>query len=591
MTGIYKRLLSSPALLWGIFFLGSFFFFEWNYRYWYRFMEQYSLFLYTEAYFTGLWKQPGGFNAYLTAFVNQFFLLPYAAPLCIASLLTLMSLLFALLLKRSLRTPALPAPFLSLCPAFLFWLYPVESVAFILTIVAGLAAACLYTCVEKPSRRYLAGAILVTLLYPLATPAHLLAAAGMCLYEWMDTGDRKGRRAALCLCAWACVLPLPAMRMLYVVPMREAFLGKHLFHPEYPLPASLWYTGCAFLLAAGAMYGLRRRPFPFPEKVRGALSPLLAVLVSVPATVYGGHPLEQAYHYDWLARRQDWEAIVRDVSKHPVRDKDALVYANLAYACTGRFNEALLRLPQIGEEGFIPSDPKTRLGLIEAAEVSWYLHHTAAAQRFAFVGVLSSERNIQPRLMQRLVETFLVNEEYKAAEKYIRILEKSAFYRRGARELGSLIHPGTSPEADRIRERRRLNPVTDNPYDPTKSFPSALAFLIDDHPDNMAAFEYGMGYLLLYKELGAFMHYMEALKERGEKLPVVYQEAICIYYTVAENNPEAFRSYAIDPEVYRRYQGYLQQMKTLSPALLKRQYGDTYYYYAQFVQPPKKPAL
>ncbi|MDR1937161.1 MAG: DUF6057 family protein, partial [Tannerellaceae bacterium] len=404
-------------------------------------------------------------------------------------------------------------------------------------------------------------------------------------------GVKKGFLPALGLLAWALVLPLLAMRTLYVVPMREAFLGKHLFHPEYPIPASFWYIWCSFPLVAGVVYGLSRRKASFgKERVNRAIRVAILAVAAGLAIFYGGHPLEQAYRYDWLARRQQWQAIVEHAAKHPVKDKDALIYANLAHAYTGTFNEALLRLPQIGEDGFIPYDPKTRLGLIEASEVSWLLNHTNSAQRFAFVGVLSSERNVQPRLMHRLVETYLVNEEYKAAEKYIRILEKTTFYRAGVKELSPLLTPETAENTSWIAGRRRLNPVTDNPYDLAKSLPNALAFLIDDHPGNKPAFEYGMGYLLLYKDLGAFMHYMERLKEKGEPLPVLYQEAICLFYSAVQNNPEAFSSYAISPAVYRRFRGYLQQVRGLSPALLARQYGDTYYYYAQFVQPPNKPA-
>lgn len=42
--------------------------------------------------------------------------------------------------------------------------------------------------------------------------------------------------------------------------------------------------------------------------------------------------------------------------------------------------------PQIGEGGFIPHDPKSRMGLIEASEVAWQVGQVNAAQRFAFVG-------------------------------------------------------------------------------------------------------------------------------------------------------------------------------------------------------------
>ena len=67
-------------------------------------------------------------------------------------------------------------------------------------------------------------------------------------------------------------------------------------------------------------------------------------------------------------------------------------------------------------------------------------------------------------------------------------------------------------------------PITDNPLDLTLIFPNALAFLIDDHADNRPAFEYGMGYLLVYKDLMTFMHYMELMKERGaESLPAIHE--------------------------------------------------------------------
>ncbi|MDR1938018.1 MAG: DUF6057 family protein, partial [Tannerellaceae bacterium] len=220
-----KRLLTHTHLLRGLFFLGSFLFFELNYRYWYRFMEQYSLFLHTEDYFLGLLKQPGGFNEYLTAFITQFFILPYAAPLSISLLLTLISILFAKTLSH-FQLSTFNFQLFTLFPAFLFWLFPVESIASILAALTGVAAVAGYVSVEKPLPRYPAGFVLITLTYFLSAPAHLLAAAGMLVGDWGKPGVKKGFLPALGLLAWALVLPLLAMRTLYVVPMREAFLGK-----------------------------------------------------------------------------------------------------------------------------------------------------------------------------------------------------------------------------------------------------------------------------------------------------------------------------------------------------------------------------
>ncbi|GHV03576.1 hypothetical protein FACS189416_0150 [Bacteroidia bacterium] len=587
-----KGLLTYKNLIFLLFFVGSFLFFEVNYRYWYRFMEQYSLFLNTDAYFSDLLKQVGGFNEYLTTFITQFFVLPFVPSVTIALLLTLISIVFAAYLHKIFQFSTLNFQLLILLPAFLFWLFPVESIASILAVLTGLAAVLGYASIKKPLVRYVAGVLLITVTYLLSAPAYLPAALLMTIYECCTTTKKgSGYTVSLGLLAWALVLPLVAMRTCYVIPMREAYFSRHLFHPEYALPASFWYIGCSFPMLSIGVWLLRNcRPLFRNEKLGRIASVSFLTVVTVCIIYFGKHPLEQVYHYDWLARNQQWDIICEHVDKHPVKDKDALVYANLAYAHTGRFNEALLRLPQIGDEGFIPHDPVTRLGLIEASEVAWLLNHTNSAQRFAFVGVLSSQRNVQPRLMKRLVETYLVNEEYKAAEKYMRILEKTTFYKAGVSKWYKLLNPETAAATPWIAEKRSLNPVTDNPYDLTKTLPDALAFLIDDHSDNKTAFEYGMGYLLLYKNLGAFIHYMEQLKETGQPLSVLYQEAICLYYNAVENNPEVFHSYPISSAVYSRFSGYLQQVRTLSPALLAQQYGDTYYYYAQFVQPPKMPS-
>ncbi|MDR0429048.1 MAG: DUF6057 family protein [Tannerellaceae bacterium] len=582
-----RRLLTGNGWLLLFFAVGCFLFFELNYRYWYRFMEQYSLFLLTGDYFIGLLRQPGGVTEYITSFVTQFFCFPFFAAVFLALFLSGIGGLFGLFLRRcGIQVPVVVA----VLPVFLFWLYPVESVASVLAVFFGVLSAVVYSYCGRWAPRCVVGVLIVLVVYLVAAPAHLLAAVLIGVYEFCV--GRSGRRFGVVagMLTWAVVLPVIAMRTIYVIPVREAFFSKHLYHPEYPLPASFWYIWCSFPLMALAAYALRKRGRLFKkEGVDFVVLLLLLLIVMGGFIVYKRHPLEQAYRYDWYARQQQWDRIVRHAGEHPARDKDALVYVNLAYGHEGRLNEALMRYPQVGEEGFIPHDPKTRLGLIEASEVSWLVNHINAAQRFAFVGVLSSERCVQPRLMKRLVEACLVNEEYEAAGKYIKILEKTLFYRSWAKEQRAFFNPEKAAGADWIVEKRRYSPVTDNAHDVTIALPSALAFLIDDHPDNRRAFEYGMGYLLIYKDLGAFMYYMNQMKERGERFPVLYQEAICIFYAAMEKNPEAFASFGIDPEVYQRFQGYLSQHRTLSPALLAKQYGDTYYYYAQFVQPPKRP--
>lgn len=576
------RLPLMPWLFFAAFAVGCFLFIQLNLRFYYAFMEQYALFQTRLPFFVDLLRQPGGVNEYLARFLMQAFYFNGGAALVFTALLTLLAYSFYRYLRR---LGVAGARVVSVVPSFLFLFFPVESIAPLLTAVGALLAALVYTRV-KGVWRLVAGLLLLALSYFLAAPANLLLALLLCLYEILAVRDERSKGLSLLWLVWGGSLPFLGRLLFYVVPLREAFLSRYLYHPEYPVPFSFWLVGLSFPLLTVLFYALRHKRLPGSDRARAIASVVALLCVMGLLIVQGKNPLEQAYRYDYYARTQQWDAIVAHALRVGIHDKDALVYTNLALSKSGRFNEHLLQLPQIGEQGLIPRDPKSRMGLIQASEVAWHLNHINSAQRFAFVGVLSAQRSVQPRLMQRLVETYLVNEEYAAAEKYIKILESVPLYRRWATEQRRWLDPEKAATEPRIAEKRALRAVTDNPYDLTLSFATALAYMLDDHPHNSAAFAYAMGYLLIQKDFGTFVPYMERLRDSGEPLPKLYQEALCVIYATYQD-PEAFRSYAIDPAIYNRFLAFLKTSRSTPPAVLKQQYGDAYYYYAQFVPAPK----
>lgn len=574
-----KLLSHSPIILWFTFVLGSFLFIESNFKYWYAFMEQYMMFQTTELYFLGKLAELGGLTQYLTEFLSISFMYPFGASLMISLLLGSLAFSFFLFLKRcGFHIPM----FAAILPCFLFWAFPQESIAPLLTIIIAVSTALIYTLIRADKIRYAFGILLLTFIYFTSAPAPLLAVILMAIYECSASSKKERWIVSTLLMAYSVTLPLIAMRICYVVPMPEAFLSKNLYHPEFPMPNALWWIFLATPLVTLFLLIRRNKTF-IPNKTWGfLLTEIILLAAIVVGIVYQKDPLEQAYRYDYHARKGEWQEIVNHAKIHSVRDLDALVYLNLALSHTGQFIDDFLKFPQKGETGFIPQDPRSRMGLIQASEMAWQVGQNNAAQRFAFVGVLSSERCVQPRLMKRLVETYLVSGEYPAAEKYIKILESTPHYRNWAKEQRALLDPSVCASTEWVAKKRATLPITDNPFDLTKTFPSAIAFLIDDHLDNRAAFEYGMGYLLAYKELPAFMHYMQLIKDRKEELPIRYQEAICLYYSTMEKNPNAFNSYSIRPEVKSRFTEYVQAARKFHPGALKRQFGDTYYFYMQY---------
>ena len=579
-----KRLYNDICLL-ALFFVGTFLFIRINFHFWYHFMEQYMMFQYTDDYFQELMKAPGGLSEYFTEYVSQLFYNDLGAPLVLAVLLTLMAGLFHRFLCYCGSKVAIWA---AMIPAFLFWIFPVESVAFPVCIDIALALTLAGIVIRQKTSRYIYFLAIIIVSYLLFSPAQFLIALLWLLYEVLTEKGKGLRWIGVVGLILAFLVPLVAMRTFFIASMRDAFFTKNLYHPEYPLPKSLWLVVASFPVCALLAYAVRERVFLKNDMARMIVMDVLILGAMTYKITYTHHPLEQAYRYDYYARQNKWQAIVDHAEKHGIEDRDALIYLNLALSHTGQMNEKLFNFPQIGEIGFIPHDAKSRLALIEASEVAWQLGQTNSSQRFAFVGVLSSERRVQSRLMKRLVESYLVDGEYRAAGKYIKILESSHHYRNWAKQQEALLDSTVCARTKWVADKRRYLPITDNPIDLTISLPSGVAFLIDDHFDNRPAFEYGMAYLLVYKQLPAFMHYMGLMRDKGMTFPKLYQEAICLYFSAVHRDPAEMATFKLDQNLVYRFAMFMHSLSSLSPQEAAQQYGDTYYYYAQFNPGPKE---
>lgn len=157
------------------------------------------------------------------------------------------------------------------------------------------------------------------------------------VYECCAKEDKARFGVAIIAIAWGGLLPLIAMRTVYILPMREAFFSKHLCHPEYPIPNSLGYIMLAYPLIAFILYYVRSRVFIRKESWKRIVSYVFLLIAMVAGILYKKDPMEQAYRYDYYARLGEWQKIVSHARAHSVRDMDALIYLNLALSKTGRF--------------------------------------------------------------------------------------------------------------------------------------------------------------------------------------------------------------------------------------------------------------
>lgn len=565
-----------------LFMLGCGLFVELNFRYWYAFMEQYMMFQTTSDYLVRHLTEPGGMVGYLTDFISMGFYYPLCAALVIALIAGVVSYSFHRFLKACGVERSM---LIAVAPATLLLLFPQESIAHMLTITVAIPLAAAYTTIKNDKVRWGIGFLILTTIYFLAAPANLVFTLMVATYE-LIAHRRYG--AAATTVAWSALLPLLAMNIFYTIPMREAYLSKHIAHPEVAFPAALWVMGAIYPILTIALRLIGNKRFIVSDKWHTRVEYSALAITLIACILFKVDLMCQPYMYDYLAREGRWEQIVEHSQRYGIRDFDALIYTNLALSHTGRMVSDFTRTPQLGLYGLYPRDTKYYIQNILSSEVSWQVGHVNTAQRTAFIGTLGSRRSVQPRMMKRLVETYIVTGEMAVAEKFIKVLESYPRLSAWATSMRPLLDEEVAAATDWVAEKRRLMPVTDNLYDMQNSFPKSVEAIIMDCPENKTALEYMLSFVLMYKDINNFMRYIEPYK--GQSLPKLYQEAICVYQATKPDE-QVLESYNIDPKIWNRFANYDRNIQMMNAETAYKMYGDTYYYYLQYGANPEPPEI
>ena len=563
-----------------LFMLGCGLFVELNFRYWYAFMEQYMMFQTTSDYLVRHLTEPGGMVGYLTDFISMGFYYPLCAALVIALIAGAVSYSFHRFLKACGVERSM---LIAVAPATLLLLFPQESIAHMLTLTVAIPLAAAYTAIKNDKIRWSIGFITLTAIYFLAAPANIIFALMVAVYE-LIAHRRYG--VAATATAWSALLPLLAMNIFYTIPMREAYIGKHIAHPEVAFPTALWVMGAIYPILAVVLRLIGNKRFIVSDKWHTRVEYSALAITLIACIIFKVDLMGQPYMYDYLAREGKWEKIVEHSQRYGIRDFDALIYTNLALSHTGRMATDFTRTPQLGLYGLYPRDTKYYIQNILSSEVSWQVGHVNTAQRTAFIGTLGSRRSVQPRMMKRLVETYIVTGEMAVAEKFIKILESYPRLSAWASSMRPLLNEEVAAATDWVAEKRRLMPVTDNLYDMQNSFPKSVEAIIMDCPENKAALEYLLSFVLMYKDINNFMGYIEPYK--GQNLPKLYQEAICVYQATKPDE-QILEAYNIDPKIWNRFANYDRNIQMMNAETAYKMYGDTYYYYLQYGANPEPP--
>lgn len=559
----------------------SFMFFQLCYPYHLLLKEQIQLFLYTPDYFLSYFKKPAWMASYVGDFLTQFFYLRGGGAVVLASLFGVEWLLGTVVIKRiaGVANAGLWASF----PVLADWILHCDtlhgvsvSVGFILVMSLFL----IYSLTAKKWLSYLVLAIFTVSGYWLAGVAFLAFPFLVVAYDFSQQKSSwlKG------LLVFATVFSIPVMwRHHYLLTQIHSFIFPAFNKQSLFLPvALLGSVTCAFLL--------KKLELTHPKMIGIGVSFSLFVVLATGLKANANFNFEKILSLDYETYLGNPERVVGLAKKYQLKNKQASYFTNMALARQGVLPEYLLHFYQPFSLGLIlPVTPNENWqSIFVSNEVFFLMGDMNLAQHSAMLGNTFSPYQRSSRMMRRLAEINLVNEDSAAANKYLRILSKTQFHKKWAQSRLAINH---SPNTARwLAEKRTQLPRTDRLIK-SNDYLAALSFLVEQNPGNLIALDYLLCYHLLNKDLKSFRNvYDQYARSVNRPVPAVYGEALLIgLFTSRASSAEAL-VYAIRPEKLKDFTDYTELYeKTAGDSnALKGRFGRSYWFYYHFATIQKK---
>ena len=560
-TKLYKFLFP------GLFALAAFLFFWLAYPYHVYNQEQFQLFQFSWRYLAETLSVPGGLADWCGRFLTQFFYYAAAGSLILALLLTSIQLATAALAKNLSPTGYA----LTFIPPVLLVIFfcdadamPCTLVSILLSLLSALAVLRI-----RPSRlRNLVAVVATALLYFLLGPLSVLFIVAFLIRE------RKILPGVLMAAVFA--LSVVCMHKTMGYPYFRLLYGVNYYRFHHNLPAWPWIAAAAeaLVLVLSPLFKWQGKAWEWPVAfiVVMALGGLGIVLCY-------DREKETYLKYDFLTRRFQWNAILAEARKdHPQKPYE-ITSVNLALVKTGNARR-MFEFYQNGTDGLIPEYTRDFMHPLIPSEVFFQLGMVNASQRFTFESQeLIPDFQKSVRACKRLAETNLVNGNYKVAEKYLKTLEKTFFYREWAKSRLKMCGHDEAIDADPGYGYLRKVRLHDHDFlFNRQAMESMLVYLVQENPSNHMALEYLLAWDLLDKNLNGFVNYCPFEGFTGG-VPRCYQEAFLLYFFDANQSLDNVPAF-IDREVMSSFALFMREHGSGTPAeTLAKTFGNTYWYY------------
>ena len=269
------------------------------------------------------------------------------------------------------------------------------------------------------------------------------------------------------------------------------------------------------------------------------------------------------------------EKVIKMVEGSDKWTDEMIFFYNLVQAQHGQLPDNLLKFTPTILGTFYQIGPDTpMLTIRNMNELYWALGDMTFTERAAMMTNVFSHNNRNVRMMKRLAECNFVSGDSLAAEKYLRILDKTLVYDKWAdmvRKNGKSIY---RQKIAMVNHHDTIT-ISDNAH-------FLMMQLLDANPDNTTALDYILCSDLLLKDITNFKrdydrYCMDTQKPRLKKF---YQEALCIWLAGSDATQEEWQRYIQSNDVLQQFMQYNDQRGN-------PHFQGTYWYYFDKIKAPE----
>ncbi|MDR0698320.1 MAG: DMT family transporter, partial [Tannerella sp.] len=586
----YKKII-----FWTIIYCGLFLLLQYTvYRYHFYYIEQLQLFLSTRQYASDTILQPGGLSRYLAGFIVQFFMFPTSGALITSLLLTSVGILTQCLSEKIAHSRI--TFLVSLIPTGLLFILHTDmnyNIQGTIACLIMLTALNIYAGINTFIKRIVTGMIMVPVLFFVAGAVVSLFAIIVAFWEFIR--KNPGRYYSLILFVEVALIGVASIYLNLHGELRMILLPDAYY--EFLLKNKIiYYTWYAFPLALITTRIFGKSKFRISARAATLSSGKETAITTLPAlaffifliwtSVNDKRLILKSVEQDYYLRNCRWDKIIETFPSEGY-NLQIMNVMNLALSQKNLLGDRLFDYNKQGHQNILAEWDDTHVNAIALSDIYYYIGDVAVAQKLAFEGMVISLNNGNVRLLQRLIETNLISGEYPVAEKYIRLLEQTLFYKKKAQQYRTFLYNDEAVENDYAlgNKRKAFVFVKDNMYAGSINMFETFDRLTEHQPGNTLPLQYMLAICLTNKDLKTFraLHEKYFRTDMRPSLSISHQEALI---ALEQGNPGFWIKNGVSTQVEKRFRAFDMDMHNRNHPDFKEKmrlaHGNTYWYYLLF---------